>query len=69
MISGTSAGAFIAAVYAMTRDTKIIESIVRRHSKNNHESRDLQVGRAGLKPLAILKAHELWIHVLSYFLI
>ena len=40
MISGTSAGAFIAAVYAMTRDTKTIESIVRRHSKNNHEFRD-----------------------------
>ena len=47
MISGTSAGAFIAAVYAMTRETKTIESIVRRHSKNNHESRDLQVGRVG----------------------
>ena len=48
MISGTSAGAFIAAVYAMTRETKIIESIVRRHSKNNHELRDLQFGLVGL---------------------
>ena len=50
-IYATSAGAFIAAVYAMTRDTKTIESIVRRHSKNNHELRDPQFGRVGLSVL------------------
>ena len=47
MISGTSAGAFIAAVFAMTRDVKTIESIVRNLSKKNHEPRDPQLGHFG----------------------
>ena len=35
MISGTSAGAFIAAVYAMTRDIKTVEAIVKQNSIKN----------------------------------
>ena len=35
MISGTSAGAFIAAVYAMTRDIKIVEAISKQNSNKN----------------------------------
>ena len=35
MISGTSAGAFIAAVYAMTRDIQTVEAILKQNSIKN----------------------------------
>ena len=37
MISGTSAGAFIAALFAMTRDIKAVDTIVRKQSNKNLE--------------------------------